>query len=145
MIRTSMPNGIDTYRAKRRFADTPEPRGGAGGAGDALFVIQKHHARRLHHHPRLQIRDAPKSWARPLADYDVLVEAPNSVVTGRPVDEEPPEPRKPVRRKPAAKIAGAVAAPMPSRWRPQLAGSADAAPRGKGWLHEIKYDGYRTL
>ena len=48
-------------------------------------------------------------------------EQPNSVVTGRPVDEAPPPPRKPAPRKAAAKIAGAVAAPMPARWKPQLA------------------------
>ena len=34
---------------------------------------------------------------------------------------------------------------MPAKWRPQLATSADAAPKGAGWVHEIKYDGYRTL
>src|SRR5690349_591038 len=28
---------------------------------------------------------------------------------------------------------------------PQLATLVDAAPAGEGWLHEIKYDGYRVL
>lgn len=28
-------------------------------------------------------------------------------------------------------------------YRPQLAQAADEAPSGNGWLHEIKYDGYR--
>jgi DNA ligase D len=101
-----------------------------------------------------RLPDDPTNWllikerdpaARPLAEYDVLEEEPNSVVTGRPVDEAPAAHTRAVRRKAAAKIAGAVAAPIPSRWRPQLATPADAAPRGKGWLHEIKYDGYRTL
>ncbi|HEY1928274.1 MAG TPA: DNA ligase D [Caulobacteraceae bacterium] len=240
-----MANGIDTYRAKRRFAQTPEPRGGSAGDGDAIFVIQKHHARRMHYDLRLQIGDALKSWAvpegpcldpkvrrfaklvedhpleyasfegripagnygagtvivwdrgtwvtlaepeaalaageikfrlageklaggwmlvrlpddptnwllikerdpaaRPLADYDVLVEEPNSVVTGRPVDEEPPPPRKPAPRKAAGKVASARAAPMPARWKPQLADTVEAPPKGSGWVHEIKYDGYRTL
>src|SRR5206468_7923260 len=54
-------------------------------------------------------------------------------------------PRKRAPRKAAAKIAGAVAAPMPTRWKPQLAGQADVPPTGEGWVHEIKYDGYRTL
>jgi ATP-dependent DNA ligase len=72
------------------------------------------------------------------------------VVTGRPVEApapelEPPEPRKAVRRKAPGKIAGAVAAPLPAKFKPQLATPADAAPQGKGWIHEIKYDGYRTL
>ena len=100
------------------------------------------------------MKDDPTNWllikerdpsARPLADYDVLKEEPNSAVTGKPVDEPPPEPRKVVRRKAAGKIAGAVAASMPAKWKPQLATPADVAPKGKGWIHEIKYDGYRTL
>lgn len=33
----------------------------------------------------------------------------------------------------------------PDRIRPQLLTSARAAPEGNGWLHEIKYDGYRLL
>jgi DNA ligase D len=240
-----MADGLRTYRAKRRFNETPEPQGGAAPAGEAVFVVQKHHARRMHYDLRLQIGDTLKSWAvpegpcldpkvrrfakqtedhpmeyatfegripdgnygagmmivwdrgtwvtlsdpeellakgeikfrlageklgggwmlkrlpddptnwllikerdpdaRPLADYDVLAELPNSVITGKPVDEAPEAPRKRPTRKAAAKIPGAVAAPMPSRWKPQLASQADAAPLGNGWLHEIKHDGYRTL
>jgi len=239
-----MPDGIDTYRAKRRFAKTPEPQGGVADADELIFVVQKHHARRMHYDLRLQIGDALKSWAvpegpcldpkvrrfaklvedhpidyaafegripegnygagtvivwdrgtwvtladpaaalaageikfrlsgeklaggwmlkrlpddptnwllikerdpaaRPIAEYDVLEEEPNSVVTGRPVDEATPE-RKPAPKRKAAKIPGAVAAPMPARWKPQLATPAEAPPQTKGWLHEIKYDGYRTL
>lgn len=33
----------------------------------------------------------------------------------------------------------------PPHVRPQLLTSARAAPEGEGWLHEIKYDGYRLL
>lgn len=33
----------------------------------------------------------------------------------------------------------------PARIPPQLLASAKAAPEGDGWLHEIKYDGYRLL
>ncbi|MBW3572387.1 MAG: hypothetical protein KY467_14895 [Gemmatimonadetes bacterium] len=33
----------------------------------------------------------------------------------------------------------------PARIAPQLLTSAKAAPGGDGWLHEIKYDGYRLL
>jgi bifunctional non-homologous end joining protein LigD len=239
-----MPNGIDTYRAKRRFGRTPEPQGGLAGPDEAIFVVQKHHARRMHYDLRLQVGDALRSWAvpegpcldpkvrrfaklvedhpldyasfegripsgnygagtvivwdrgtwvtladpetalaagelkfrlsgeklnggwmlkrlpddptnwllikerdvavRPLDEYDVLVEAPDSVITGRPVDEEPP-PRKRAPRRKAEKIPGAVAAPMPTRWKPQLATPAEAPPMGAAWVHEIKYDGYRTL
>jgi bifunctional non-homologous end joining protein LigD len=36
-------------------------------------------------------------------------------------------------------------ASFPSRPRPQLATLSDRVPDGDGWLHEIKYDGYRLL
>ena len=240
-----MADSLDRYRAKRRFDETPEPKGRLAASHDPIFVIQKHRARRLHYDLRLEMGGTLKSWAvpegpcldpkvrrfakqvedhpldyasfegripagnygagtvivwdrgtwvtlmepdaalaagelkfrlvgeklsggwtlvrladdptnwllikerdpsaRPLADYDVLVEEPNSVVTGAPVDEEPPPPRKPVPKKAAGKIPGSRAAPMPARFKPQLASTAEAAPVGKGWVHEIKYDGYRTL
>jgi len=66
------------------------------------------------------------------------------VISGRPVDEAPIE-RKRRGAPRASRIAGRVASAMPSRWKPQLAARADAPPVGEGWLHEIKYDGYRTL
>ncbi|WP_293682449.1 DNA ligase D [uncultured Phenylobacterium sp.] len=240
-----MASGIDKYRAKRRFGETPEPAGSIGQSDTPMFVIQKHHARHMHYDLRLemggvlkswavpegpcldpkvrrfaklvedhpieygsfegripdgnygagsviiwdrgeyvtlddpeklmasgeikfrlvgqkltggwtlvQLKDDPTNWllikerdpsARPLADYDVLVEQPDSVVSGKPVDEPEAAPRRAVRRKAAGKLAGALAAPMPGKWKPQLAGTAEAPPRGKGWIHELKYDGYRTL
>ena len=57
--------GLDTYRAKRDPARTPEPFG-AGHAGDGRrFVVHKHAARRLHYDLRLEIDGVLKSWAVP--------------------------------------------------------------------------------
>ncbi|RIV92757.1 DNA ligase D [Aurantiacibacter xanthus] len=36
-------------------------------------------------------------------------------------------------------------APMPTFRKPQLATLVDAVPTGNGWMHEIKFDGYRAL
>ena len=38
-----------------------------------------------------------------------------------------------------------MAAALPDAPAPQLATLVDAAPDGEGWVHEIKYDGYRLL
>ena len=60
-----MAPGLSTYRAKRRFGETPEPKGGATATDEAVFVVQKHHARHMHYDLRLQIGDTLKSWAVP--------------------------------------------------------------------------------
>ncbi len=239
-------SGLDAYRAKRKFNKTPEPKGGSGGAGAPIFVIQKHHARRMHYDLRLEIGGALRSWAvpegpcldpkvrrfaklvedhpldyarfegripagnygagtvivwdrgtwvtlaadpeeaiasgelkfrlsgeklsggltlvrlpddptnwllikerdiaaKPLAEYDVLEEEPNSVITGRPVDEPPPPEKKRAAPKKPGEIAGARKTAMPQRWSPQLATPSEFAPKTSGWIHEIKYDGYRTI
>jgi bifunctional non-homologous end joining protein LigD len=59
--------GLRTYRAKRDFERTTEPRGGrARSTRDQLsFVVQKHAARRLHYDFRLEIDGTLKSWAIP--------------------------------------------------------------------------------
>ncbi len=54
---------LETYRRKRDFAATDEPAGtDRRGSGDA-FVVQKHAARRLHYHLRLEVGDVLASWA----------------------------------------------------------------------------------
>ena len=55
--------GLQTYRKKRKFDVTPEPRGRATRAKGNQFVIQKHAARRLHYDLRLELDGVMKSWA----------------------------------------------------------------------------------
>ena len=51
----------------RDGAKTPEPMGGtdAARAGEPMFVIQEHHATRLHHDFRLERDGVLVSWALP--------------------------------------------------------------------------------
>jgi bifunctional non-homologous end joining protein LigD len=57
---------LESYRAKRRFAATPEPSGGDDTLeGGRRFVIQEHHATRLHWDLRLEHDGALASWAVP--------------------------------------------------------------------------------
>jgi bifunctional non-homologous end joining protein LigD len=56
-------SSLKTYRSKRKFAVTPEPRGHVGRGEGQQFVIQKHAARRLHYDLRLELGGVMKSWA----------------------------------------------------------------------------------
>lgn len=78
-------------------------------------------------------------------DNDILLTRPESVKSGRRIEEllpPPPPPRKALR--PGA-LKGARKAPMPARIEPQLASAQPDPPAGADWLHEIKFDGYRTI
>jgi bifunctional non-homologous end joining protein LigD len=55
--------GLRTYRSKRRFGITPEPKGKVGRTRGNAFVIQKHAATRLHYDLRLELDGVMKSWA----------------------------------------------------------------------------------
>jgi bifunctional non-homologous end joining protein LigD len=58
---------LKTYRAKRDFGKTSEPRGAAGrkkgNARGNSYVIQKHAATRLHYDLRLELNGVMLSWA----------------------------------------------------------------------------------
>jgi len=77
---------------------------------------------------------------------DILVARPESVKSGRRIEElvAPPSPRKQAKPTPG-KIAGSVKAFMPASVDLQLASPSAALPKEGAWLHEIKFDGYRTL
>ncbi|BBK32685.1 ATP-dependent DNA ligase LigD phosphoesterase module /ATP-dependent DNA ligase LigD polymerase module [Stella humosa] len=108
--------------------------------------------------------------ARPEGAADILEERPESVKTGRKVEElegeapgwssktgriakprkaartvptEAMAPAEPVERADPAKIKGARKAAMPAFVEPALATLVAKPPAGARWLHEIKFDGYR--
>lgn len=244
---------LDTYRQKRDFTRTPEPKGASRRAAGNSFVVQKHDARRLHYDFRLEMDGVLKSWAvtrgpslvpaekrlavhvedhpldyggfegtipkgeygggtvivwdrgtwKPLGDAakglakghlefeldgdklagrwhlvrmagrprekrdnwllikgddaharapddpDILEERPESVKTGRQVEdvagEAPGWSSKTGRidKAASAPVRGARKAPLPDFVPPQLATLKPQAPAARGWVHEIKFDGYR--
>jgi bifunctional non-homologous end joining protein LigD len=113
-------------------------------------------------------RDKKENWllikgddaaAREAGAPDILDERPESVKTGRVVEEVAgerpgwssktgkidPQPRKAdaPALSDAAKLKGAKKAPLPRFVEPTLATLTSKPPSGVRWIHEIKFDGYR--
>ncbi|HTT21824.1 MAG TPA: non-homologous end-joining DNA ligase [Candidatus Sulfotelmatobacter sp.] len=57
--------GLEEYKRKRRFEETPEPPPQVAKKKGNRFVVQKHEATRLHYDFRLEVEGVLKSWAVP--------------------------------------------------------------------------------
>ncbi len=60
-----MRGELETYKAKRKFGQTPEPKGRKGRARKSglRYLIQRHAATRLHYDFRIELDGVLKSWA----------------------------------------------------------------------------------
>ena len=103
-------------------------------------------------------------FARRGPEAHLVDNEPNSVLSGRTIEEIAADPDRlwhsdksvsdnvksgAVRKKKThvdpAKIDGARKAALPALLEPELATLVKEVPAGEGWLHEMKYDGYRML
>ena len=90
--------------------------------------------------------------ARPASEYDVTEALPDSVLKkkgkGKGNAGKKGAKAKPARKAKAAPEgipAGAVKAPLPFAFFPQLATLVDEPPKDAGWIYEVKFDGYRIV
>ncbi len=90
--------------------------------------------------------------ARPASEFDVTEALPDSVLS-KPAKKKAKatagtRKAKAARGKAAkhpAMPAGAVKAPLPFAFFPQLATLVEEPPKGDDWIYEIKFDGYRIV
>lgn len=101
-------------------------------------------------------------YAKPEVDYDITRQKPKSVLTDQTIEEiqenyqnvwtkkglskASKKPSKSLRKKLKMDLPDNLnPSSFPQTITPQLATLVDEAPDGEGWLHEIKFDGYRIL
>lgn len=108
--------------------DDPES---AFGAGEVKFRLAG--ARLTGGWMLKKLPDEEKPWL-------LIKERDPSVVKGHEIDPAPLNPRRLSRPRPPGKVGD-----LPKRWSPQLPSPVDSPPEFKGWVHEIKFDGYRTI
>lgn len=108
-------------------------------------------------------RDKGKNWlfikekdgfAEPGSGDALGEQEPRSVISGLTIEDMAKARRAPTEAKPARKklkrvdpatLPKARKAKLDKTPEPQLASLGSHPPHGDGWVHEIKYDGYRTL
>jgi bifunctional non-homologous end joining protein LigD len=102
--------------------------------------------------PQWLLRKLADDEARPGSDGAVVEERPESVETGRTIEEIGKRPARVWRSDRAkapsidpSKLSAAKRGALPAFVPPQLATLVSAPPKGEGWVHEIKLDGYRAL
>lgn len=106
---------------------------------------------------RTNLRGKQKQWLLIKRDDEFVADLEADDLAGKPAARTrkaaTPAERAP-RRSPrqsskwaqrALAIVGARKRDYPTGFAPQLASSRDSAPEGEGWLHEIKWDGYRMM
>ncbi len=122
-------------------------------AGEWLLVrTRSHGSKGAGDKQQWLLRKLDDGHARPVGEYDVLEERPESVVSGLTVEEMAESPprvwqsdRRPELVEEIEELDGAKKAKLPRFVPPQLATAVDEPPPGEGWVHELKLDGYRIL
>lgn len=107
----------------------------------------------------IRINKNDKTWllikiqdehAKPLKQYDITEKKPNSVVSGRSLDEIAADTDSVLGKKKVNPKLHPLKFDLKPKAifktiSPQLAVLVDRPPEGEDWLHEIKFDGYRLL
>ena len=119
------------YKEKRNFKKTAEPTGGKAASDDLIFAVQMHAASSLHYDFRLEMDGVLKSWAVPKGPS-----LTPSVKRLAMTEEAPPYDYK--------DFEGTLQHRFPESFSPMLATLTEPSSQ-KGWLYEIKWDGYRAL